>query len=254
MDNIRERFVSVFADQDVGIEVIRFLAEKYPWHIKNVITTQGSNITSLAKSFKYDTLVSEEIVEWNAKYIFNGVDIIFLAWWPNIVPKFIIEAPRIGVVNFHPSLLPFNRGKHYNFWTLVEDTPFGVTLHFADDGIDSGDIIFQEIIPKDWEDTGETLYIKAKDTIISLFKKRYLDIIEGRYTRRKQHTQLGSLHYSNQMDIRSRLYLDKSYNLRDLLNLLRARTFKGNPACSFIDEDRKFEVRISISEVTDEQK
>jgi methionyl-tRNA formyltransferase len=252
MDDLRRNIVSFFADQDVGLHAVRYVLEQFPQHIKNVVTMSNNQIAEMARSSGCQTLDWKEITAQNAKTIFKGVEIIFLAWWPKIIQGFIIDAPRVGVVNFHPSLLPYNRGKNYNFWTIVEDTPFGVTLHFVDEGIDSGDILFQAPVAKTWEDTGATLYFKAKREILSLFQNHYMDIIEGRYTRVKQDTAQGTIHYSKELDACSRLVLDKYYSLRELLNLLRARTFEGKPACYFGDEGKKFEVRVSISEINHE--
>lgn len=100
------------------------------------------------------------------------LDLIILAWWPYILKEALIKIPKIGCLNFHPSYLPYNRGKHPNFWSLVEDVPFGVSLHFVDTGIDSGSIAFQKIVPKSWEDTGKTLHEKGKREIVKLFQEK----------------------------------------------------------------------------------
>lgn len=249
MTDLRQGIVSFFADQDIGFDAVRYVLGQYPNHIKNVVTISNNRIAEMARSFGCQVLNWGDITTENSKEVFEGVEVIFLAWWPKLIPNFIINAPKVGVVNFHPSLLPYNRGKNYNFWTLVEDTPFGVTLHFVDEDIDSGDILFQMPIAKTWEDTGGTLYLKAKKEIFSLFQNHYLDIIEGRYTRIKQDPACGTLHYSKELDPHSRLVLDKRYRLKELLNLLRARTFEGKPACYFFDGKKKFEVQISIKEV-----
>jgi methionyl-tRNA formyltransferase len=249
MDDTHRNSVAFFADQDVGLGAVEYVLEQHPGHIKCVVTTCSNEITRLAKSSGCRTLIYEEITRRNAAAILGDVEVIFLAWWPKIIPAYIIDAPRTGVVNFHPSLLPYNRGKNYNFWTIVEDTPFGVTLHLVDEDIDSGDILFQTPIEKTWEDTGGTLYLKAKQQMLALFQARYLDILEGRYERTRQDKSLGRLHYAKELDVASQLDLDHRCSVREVLNLLRARTFEGKPACYFRDGRKKYEVRVSISEV-----
>jgi methionyl-tRNA formyltransferase len=249
MDNQHRHCVAIFADQDVGLGAVQYVLERYPEHVKCVVTTTSNEISSLAESSGCQTIFYDEITQQSARAFFDDVEVIFLAWWPRIIPTHIIDAPRIGVVNFHPSLLPYNRGKHYNFWTIVEGTPFGVTLHFVDEGIDSGDILFQTPIEKTWEDTGQTLYVKAKREILALFQSRYLDIVEGRYQRKKQDTSLGRLHYARELEPASQLHLDQCRSVREVLNLLRARTFEGKPACYFQDGPKRYEVRVSITEV-----
>ena len=44
------------------------------------------------------------------------------------------------ILNIHPSLLPFGRGKYGYFWSIINSEPFGVTIHLVDEGIDSGKI------------------------------------------------------------------------------------------------------------------
>ena len=64
-----------------------------------------------------------------------NLDLIVLAWWPYIIKEPLISISRLGCLNLHPSLLPYNQGKHPYFWSIVEDVPFGVTIHFIDAGI-----------------------------------------------------------------------------------------------------------------------
>ena len=42
------------------------------------------------------------------------------------------------------SYLPWNRGADPNFWSILEDTPKGVTIHIMDESIDTGDILYQK--------------------------------------------------------------------------------------------------------------
>ena len=242
-----------FADQEIGLDIVRHVLMVHPHHVKCVVTIGENEIAKLVRSLGYQVFHYDEVSDKSANEILGGVEFIFLAWWPRIIPAYLINTPKVGVVNFHPSLLPYNRGKHYNFWTIVEDTPFGVTLHFVDEGIDSGDILFQSAIEKSWEDTGGSLYSKATKAMAKLFKDRYLDIVEGRYRRTRQDIELGKLHYARELDRASQIFLEEKYSARELLNLLRARTFEGKPACYFWDDGKKYEVRVSIKEVDSER-
>jgi len=174
---------------------------------------------------------------------------MILAWWPYILTKKLMNIPKIGCLNFHPSYLPYNRGKHPNFWTLIENSPFGVSLHLINEKIDGGDIVFQKRIKKDWQDTGKTLHEKSKREIIDLFKKNYKKIINGRFPRKKQNLRKGSFHLAFEIDQASKIELNKKYPARDLLNILKARTYSGFPAAWFIDQGKKYEVTIEIKKV-----
>jgi methionyl-tRNA formyltransferase len=243
-----DKTIVIFADGHVGKEVVAFVLEKHPSDLRCVVTVEDNEIAALARENDCPVIAAAQLTPDNTKELLGNARYIFLAWWPKLIPKHVINAASVGVVNFHPSLLPYNRGKHYNFWTLVEDTPFGVSLHFVDEGIDSGDILFQAPISKTWEDTGGTLFYKAREAILSLFKLKYLDIVEGRYIPTQQDLGRSRLHYAKELDKASEIQLDKTYTGRELLNLLRARTFEGMPACYFWDHNKKYEVRISITE------
>ena len=155
--------------------------------------------------------------------------------------------PKNGYINTHPSLLPFNRGKHYNFWALVEQVPFGVSLHFIDSGIDTGDIVFQMPIDYNWCDTGETLYVKAQNAMVRLFMEKYSLIRVGKYNKKPQNLKLGSYHHSSEIDKECEINLDNKYQARHLINVIRARTFEGHPSCFFWENGIKYEIKIKIN-------
>ena len=181
-----------------------------------------------------------------------GLDLVLLAWWPYIVRKELIDIPRLGCLNFHPSLLPYNRGKNYNFWAIVEQVPFGVTLHWTSEEVDCGDIAFQSPIETTWEDTGATLYRKAQDEIVRLFQEKWPEIKLGHIPRIPQDLNRGSFRLGRELDEASKIELDATYAARSLLNLLRARTFAPHPAARFVEGAETFEVRVEIRKVGSE--
>jgi len=244
--------ITVFADGQVGLKILEFLIAYYYEFLNQVVVIdENSEIYEFLKKNNYTNIITNK--ELYSEKSLNSLkksesDYFILAWWPNIIKKNIYELPKIGTINFHPSYLPYNRGKHYNFWTIVEDTPFGVTLHFVDDKIDGGDIIFQKVIDKTWEDTGKTLYDKAKLAMVELFVDSFPKILNNDYKRRKQNLEINTYHFAKDLDKVCTLYLEKEYVLKNVLNILRARTFEGHPACFFYDNNKKYEVRIDIKE------
>jgi len=238
----------IMADGQVGLEITTWLLENYSSDISLLVSVSDNEIKALGDRHRAFTTIfksSEEIFKISESYQIN-FDIGFLLWWPKIVKKPLINLPTHGFINTHPSLLPFCRGKHYNFWTLVEGAPYGVSLHFIDEGIDTGDVVAQQEISYDWEDTGQTLYQKAIKNMIQLFQTSYPKIRSLNVTRVKQDLSEGSFHLAKELELASVIQLDKSYMARDLINLIRARTFPGHPACRFSDNGKEYEVRISI--------
>jgi len=79
------------------------------------------------------------------------------------IPSEILRIPPLGFVNLHPSLLPRWRGADPVRWTILEgDEKTGVTIHFASEKMDAGDIILQKEMPVFPDDTygslGERLF------------------------------------------------------------------------------------------------
>jgi methionyl-tRNA formyltransferase len=193
--------------------------------------------------FRSDELRSGEVLD---RMDALDLDLIVLAWWPHLIKAPLLQMPRLGCLNLHPSLLPHNRGKDYNFWNLVEDVPFGVTIHWVDEGVDSGPVAFQAAIEKSWEDTGETLYLKAQTALEALFREQFDRIGQGEIPREPQRLEQGSFHRRSELEPASRLDLDRPTTARALLNLLRARTFPPHPAAWFEEAGRRYEVRVEI--------
>ncbi len=236
----------LMADRRVGLAITRWLLEQFRDDVALVVATADNEISAVAREAGVSSTIHRSGAETAA--IAAGVkpDLGVLAWWPKLVKQPLLGIPRLGFINTHPSLLPHNRGKHYNFWALVEQAPFGVSLHMVEEGIDSGDVVAQRGLSYGWEDTGETLYSRAGEAMVQLFRETYPALRSGDIPRRKQDLTIGSFHRAAEMDAASRLDLDASYNARELLNRLRARTFSGHPSCWFNDDGETFEVRVEI--------
>jgi methionyl-tRNA formyltransferase len=105
----------------------------------------------------------------------------------HILRKDILDIFPNKAINLHISYLPWNRGADPNFWSFVEDTPKGVTIHYLDEGVDTGDIIVQQEIEFDSDlETLATSYEKLQAAIQDLFKKNWQNIKSEKCQRQKQ--------------------------------------------------------------------
>lgn len=87
-----------------------------------------------------------------------------------IITEDILDALNNNAVNIHTSYLPWNRGADPNIWSIVEETPRGVTIHYMDAGLDSGRIIAQSLVPLVENDTLKSSYDRLDEEAKRLFK------------------------------------------------------------------------------------
>lgn len=88
-------------------------------------------------------------------------DLVVSVYLNQLIKPALIALPPLGVINIHPALLPQNRGLFPYFWALANgDTETGVTVHRVDARFDTGDIIIQQAIP-----------IQPNDSVLSLARK-----------------------------------------------------------------------------------
>lgn len=72
-------------------------------------------------------------------------DVICVACFPHRLPRALLDLPRLGCLNVHPSLLPAYRGPSPGYWVLRNgERATGVTIHLMDEQLDSGDILLQQ--------------------------------------------------------------------------------------------------------------
>lgn len=109
-------------------------------------------------------------------------DVIFCVGLSQLLGKEILNIPRIGVIGYHPALLPKNRGRHPIIWALflgLEET--GSTFFFMDDGTDSGDILDQKVVPIDYHDDADSLYTKIYDCALKQIEYFLPMLVDGTY-------------------------------------------------------------------------
>lgn len=124
----------------------------------------------------------------------NHINFIVSFGCRHIIKKSVLEYLPDRVINLHISYLPWNRGADPNLWSFLEDTPKGVSIHYIDEGIDTGDIITQKRVSLDEDsETLATSYNKLEMCIIDLFKETWPNIIANKVNRLKQ-TGKGSFH------------------------------------------------------------
>ena len=137
--------------------------------------------------------------------IINQFDFLISYGYKFIIKKEILDMFPFKAINLHISFLPFNRGADPNFWSFIDETPKGVSIHYIDDGIDTGDIIVQKKVsfPNLDHQTLATTYKLLHNEIQTLFFKNW-DYIKkqkikripqkGKFTSHKSKDKIEFIH------------------------------------------------------------
>ena len=135
----------------------------------------------------------------NKKTIANA-DLVISFGYKKIIKPDLLKLSKRPILNLHISFLPYNRGSHPNFWSFVENTPKGVTIHEIDKNIDKGSIVFRKKISfnRNTNLTFKQTYDFLKKEIEKLFIKNYSKIISKNYKRKKIKAR-GTYHRSSQL-------------------------------------------------------
>lgn len=104
------------------------------------------------------------------------------------------------VINLHTSFLPYNRGASPNFFSFLDDTPKGVTIHLVDKGLDTGDILCRkELVFDESRETFFSTYGRLTEEIGQLFRENWKAIREGKIVPQKQEGK-GTYHRACELD------------------------------------------------------
>lgn len=127
--------------------------------------------------------------------IVKKYDLIISFGYKKIINKNILSSLKRPAINLHISYLPYNKGAHPNFWSFVEKTPKGVSIHEISKKIDDGKIIIRKKI--NFRLTKKITFVETYKKLIieieQLFIKHSKRIILGSY-KSKKVTKIGTFH------------------------------------------------------------
>ena len=144
-----------------------------------------------------------------------------------ILKREIIDLATLGFINCHAGKLPFYRGRNILNWALINDEKdFGVTVHYIDEGIDTGDIILQKITSITDKDDYSSLLSRAIKICSNLLLESLHMINEGSVNPKKQKDihPIGS--YFGRR-VCGDEYIDWNWTSRRIFNFIRAITIPG---------------------------
>ncbi len=149
--------IVLLANWGLGFELLKVLHRRKDIDVKLVVTQYKKEshdrwynvVYNYSLQHNYKVVVQESIsFEKLREFIvaFN-IDLLVCHAYMKILPEKVFSVPKLGSINIHPSLLPKYRGPSPTYWVIKNrEKVTGLTCHFIDNGIDTGNIISQRKI------------------------------------------------------------------------------------------------------------
>lgn len=210
--------------------------------------TKDNTLKEFSEKYNIDYLFpirinSEEFIETLKKY---ECDLLVSMSFNQIFRKEILDIPKKGVINCHAGKLPFYRGRNVLNWVLINDEKeFGITVHFVDEGIDTGDIINQKTYPITDQDNYKSLLELAYLECANILYESLLLIKENKHKRINQSTiHPVGFYCGRRLDGDENINWDQTS--REVFNFIRSICEPGPIATTFINGET---VKINYSEL-----
>jgi methionyl-tRNA formyltransferase len=255
MENKNVKF-AYFGSSEFAVDVLDELREKN--FVPNLVITtpdkpQGRKLVLTSSPVKVWALEQNIQVlqpeKLNADFIYNlrskNYDLFIVASYGKIIPKEVLEVPKHGTLNVHPSLLPHLRGASpIESAILGDDGVTGVTIMLMDEKMDHGPIVAQEIYePEEWPPKASKLEKKLAKLGGTLLAEVIPDWMEGNIDAQEQDHNVAT--YTQKISKENAL-IDPKKNAYN--NLLKIRAYDTWPrAYTFIDKAGR-SVRVVMTE------
>lgn len=164
-------------------------------------------------------------------------DLLVSMSFNQILRKNIIEYAPLGFINCHAGALPFYRGRNPLNWALINgESSFGITVHYVDEGIDTGDIVEQRLYPIAQKDNYGTLLKKAISECANVLHSAILKISKDEVDRVIQNdihpvgTYFGIRTFGDEL-------VDFNWSAERIYNFIRAISYPGPRARFFFNNE-----------------
>lgn len=176
-------------------------------------------VKETAQRFGIEVRQPQTLKDGNVLEEFGEVDLIAVAAYGRILPKYVLEYPKYGCINVHASLLPKYRGAApINRCIMDGETESGVTIMQMDEGLDTGDILSQTVLKIGDDETAGELYERIAEAGAELLLETVEKIERGEITPVSQDSSLAS--YAEKLT-RESGRIDWTRSAEEVRNLIR---------------------------------
>ena len=198
----------------------------------------GNNIPVLMPLKVGDAIVTETVDRLEP-------DLILSVFYRQILPRRLLDIPRLGAVNLHPSLLPGYRGRCPLNWAIINgEKKSGVTLHYMSLKADTGDIIDRLEFEIADDDDIKTVYDKTVSASLQILKKSLPTILRKTIGTPQDETEAS--YYGRRTPEEGRI--DWARGAGEIHNLIRGVTHPFPGAFSFIKDKKLFIWKADVSD------
>ena len=248
--------VVLLANHKPGLEVCKILSSDQNVEIVAVFTT--GEIAQYDAEIK-SLLLNDEIPMYRGREVWASPDIhkileplkidyLISVYWPWLIKEFVFPLFKDSI-NFHPALLPKNRGWFPHVYNIKDGTQPGVTLHRITIEADAGEIWASKEVELLPTDTASELYFRLQSEIVSLFERIWPRILGGEISAVPQKHEEATYNSKNEISTFDQINLDSQVQVRSFINLLRSRTFNGNGFAFYYEQGKKISIAISLKEI-----
>ena len=223
--------IVVFAYSDVGHACLKFLVEnKHPVaHVYTHADKSGEKIwfpsvKELAAAHKIPFTLDADLKSASEQKKLTDLkpDLVLSFYYRNMIPKYILDLPKLGAYNMHGSLLPKFRGRAPVNWAVLKgESQTGATLHVMVEKPDAGDMIDQEAVPIGPDDSAMAVQVRVTQAAVKVLSRQIVPLLEGKALCKPQNNSL-STYFSGRKPEDGRI--DWSKPAGEIHNLIRAVT------------------------------
>lgn len=175
-------------------------------------------------------------------------DLIISVNFDQIFKKEIINIPEKGCINIHASLLPKYRGRAPLNWAILKgEKETGVTVHYINEGIDTGQIILQEIIDIKKTDYIDDILEKVKGKYPEMINKA-VELIENDKVEPVEQKKENGSYYGKRTSADG--LIDWSQSVTNIYNLIRAVSHPYPGAFTYLGDEKVFIWRAEVEAET----
>lgn len=237
--------IVLMANDWPGVELAKYLREQKDEIVrlylhKGKFRKFGHELIAASRCKKSQIFEATTINDINNVKTLKGLkpDFIITVYWRHLLKKNVIDCASEGRINFHPALLPINRGWYPHVYSILDGSPTGVTLHEIDENADTGAIWGQKRVPLNDYDTSFTIYNRLQKEIVKLFKELWPKIKSKKIKLIPQDTSKAVYHKKLEVEKFDKINLESVMKVEDIIKLLRARSF-GNKGFAYYEKDGK---------------